>query len=912
MKKPLILLFSCIFSFCINAQITNPSFEEWYFKDIAHIQRWEPVGWIVNDPAGFNFSQSSDAVDGLTSFMRTCDKGCITQLEYNGHESQYIEPFYHIALWVKFEGFANAEKFEVVPYIQITYKDESNNYCYCRIDSEDRVEVKGSGWQRVTFPLDCDCYLQDSVTFLSCVMRFAARVNWGDAGPGTIWIDHVQVSSTPFQTPFIKPKAGDHFLTGREDTIKWDVGLAGQKAKLFFSTDNGANYSLLADNISSDTGVYIWDVPDTLLTAKAKLQLTNQTTGDILAESDKFLIKPYVLTRLESNGDMTEYNNLTDPWSFDNNDSADVWPEWYYDQFDYLGFDPLTNLPYDTNFIDALPEDFPGWNSFTDAFSVGKCYDNIMTGIYNQKASTLWKRKRKTWRGSCFGIAASNALAFESKNDFLNNFPDFGAFAQPAFVDPSNGTVATVTELFAHQYGNPTIHNRIAENGIKTPTQTIRDIKKMFSTPHTEIRTLSMYNNSGSGGHNILPYKLEQDKVNEKYYYIYVYDNSYPDIIDARIRVDVSSNGGKGSWEPLYGWSGWGGNRKFFLEVPATYFYVNATLKKATRSYALLDSLIDISPNDGAFIRIKDRNGNTIGYDEGQLFEEISDAHALMLLDGSEAPPYRYLVPSGEYTIDISNPESETAEGYIFTKDQLFYYERKNATPEQTDRLIYNGSLTAINPDDEDRNIKMKLILEEVNEEKVFKLQSFKLEADDSVKVESPDNNHVILSNYGSGKQYKVELDHVSSSGYKRLVQDSIPIKANTSHIFDVNWTDVEESVLTIYVDEEMNGADEDTLRFNQEVTGFQERLNDGIPVKVWPNPTKDKLTFSYTLDKASKVSINIFDTDGKQVLSKMNQLLQASGKQTVPIELSGLPAGIYYYRITINSQTDYGKIIKL
>jgi hypothetical protein len=831
--------------------------------------------------------------------------------QITSHEN--IVPFSFGSYWVKYTGFPEAHRVETSIQVRVDYST-ANYSCYCTVNKVS--EVSPTGWQKINFALDCNCFPQDSLLFYQLNIRIQVVPYYKDVlGPGTIWVDHLEFSSTPPITAFIKPKSIDHFLAGKKDTIKWNVGMAGQKAKLLYSTDDGANYSLLADNIPADTGMYIWDIPDTLLTAKAKVKLTDQNTGDILAESDKFLIKPYSFTRLESNGELTEYNIWSDAWGFEN-DKEDVWPDWYYDQFDYLGFDPLTNLPYDTVFIDALPEDFPSWQNFTGAFSVGKCYDNVMTGIYNQKASTTWKSKKGRYGGACFGIAASNALAFESKNDFLSNFPEFGNFAAPFSVSPSVGTVATVTELFTHQYGNPSIYNDIAGNGLKTPTQTIEDIKKMFSTAHTEIRTITMYNNGGSGAHTILPYKLEQDTLNEQYYYIYVYDNEIPDSVNARIRIDVSANGGKGSWEPLYGWSGWGGDRKLYLEIPSTYYYVNATLKKAANYYSLLDSLIEISPNDSANIRIKEVSGKTIGYSDSQLFEEILGTYALMHKDGSKSPPYSYLVPEGEYTIDISNPENKTAEGYIFTKDQLFYYERKNAMPEQTDRLIYDGSLTAINPDDEDRNIKMKLILEQEEEEDVFKLQPFKLGAGDSVKVESPDNNHVILSNYGSAKQYGVELNHVSYSGYERFIHDSIPIKANTSHIFDINWTDVEESLLTIYVDNEMNGSYEDTLLLNYHVTGVDDKeinsLIADLDLKVWPNPAEDKITFSYRLNSGCKISIKIFDNLGNEIMVPLNVKRQKQGKHNLPVNIAELSAGIYYYHFIVNNYKVNGKIIKL
>ena len=58
---------------------------------------------------------------------------------------------------------------------------------------------------------------------------------------------------------------------------------------------------------------------------------------------------------------------------------------------------------------------------------------------------------------------------------------------------------------------------------------------------HTEIRTLTMFNNgTGGGGHGIVAHKLEQDPVDENLFNVWVYDNSYPGNTNAVITVDTS------------------------------------------------------------------------------------------------------------------------------------------------------------------------------------------------------------------------------------------------------------------------------------------------------------------------------------------------------------------------------------
>ncbi len=922
MKKPRILLFCCLFSIVSFAQSNDWDFENW--------EDGQPTGWITSVNTTQDTVNSTEFCCRFEPFLdgtahRPWLKGTFI-VNFNELPKFFSFNFKAAVLTLASTGFLLHYR------IRLTYPIANSDH-HCSSYLSDYVFFKRyycpKDWKQIVVPIStgtCATMVNnDSLISLKNVVveiefEFEQDHAFATEALGLAWLDAITLSPVNPQNMFSNLDYKDVLISGETETIKWDGGPDTENLILSYSINDGALYQQIGIASPGSIGQLDWEIPAGLLADKCRLKLTVEETGEDLDISNVFYIKPYSLTRLESNGEMTQYNIWTDRWGFENN-REHVWPVWYTNQINYNGIDEHTGQLYDhlqgdSVFFNAKAEDFPAWGSYTGTFSVPTCYDDLITALYNHKALLSWKNKKYQWNGSCFGIAASNALAFESKNDFLNAYPNFGNFAVPYTVSPGMGTVATVTELFTHQIGNPSIYNDIAGNGLKTPTQTVEDIKKMFSTGHTEIRTLTMYNNSGSGGHTIVPYKLEQDTVNEQYYYIYVYDNEIPDSTNARIRVDVSANGGVGSWEPLYGWPGWGGDKDLYLEIPSSYYYVNATLKKATSYYSLLDSIIEISPNDGANIRIKNVSGNTSGYMDDQLLEEIPDVHALMHKDGSESPPYSYLVPAGEYTIDISNPENKAAEGYVFTKDQLFYYERKNTAPEQTDRLLYNGSLTAINPDDEARNIKMMLILEEEDEEKVFKLNPFKLEKEDSVKVESPDNKHIILSNYGSAKQYGVELHHVSSSGFERFVNDSIPIGENTSHLFEVNWTDVEESVLTVYVDNEMDGSFEDTLLLNYHVTGVDDQkinsLIADLNLQVWPNPAEDKITFSYRLNSDSKISIKIFDSLGREIITPLNVERQIQGKHNLPVNIAELPAGIYYYHFIVNNYKVNGKIVKI
>ena len=78
----------------------------------------------------------------------------------------------------------------------------------------------------------------------------------------------------------------------------------------------------------------------------------------------------------------------------------------------------------------------------------------------------------------------------------------------------------------------------------------------------------------------------------------------------------------------------------------------------------------------------------------------------------------------------------------------------------------------------------------------------------------------------------------------------------------------------------------------------------------ISPNPFISTTTLTYTLDKYSAVTINIFNPQG-QLIEKIERN-QPKGEQNTQWSTEGLPTGIYYYRIQAGDTFGSGKIIKM
>lgn len=71
-----------------------------------------------------------------------------------------------------------------------------------------------------------------------------------------------------------------------------------------------------------------------------------------------------------------------------------------------------------------------------------------------------------------------------------------------------------------------------------------------------------------------------------------------------------------------------------------------------------------------------------------------------------------------------------------------------------------------------------------------------------------------------------------------------------------------------------------------------------------YPNPFNPVTTITYQLPTQSHVTLKIFDVLGREVLTPLNTTEQP-GEKSINIDASGLPSGIYFYRLDATSISD-------
>ncbi len=78
--------------------------------------------------------------------------------------------------------------------------------------------------------------------------------------------------------------------------------------------------------------------------------------------------------------------------------------------------------------------------------------------------------------------------------------------------------------------------------------------------------------------------------------------------------------------------------------------------------------------------------------------------------------------------------------------------------------------------------------------------------------------------------------------------------------------------------------------------------------LSILPNPFTTTTTIKYNLPEHQTVQISIFNHLGKQV--EVIQQNQSQGKQELTWDASGLPSGVYYFRMQVGEQVASGKLL--
>jgi hypothetical protein len=90
---------------------------------------------------------------------------------------------------------------------------------------------------------------------------------------------------------------------------------------------------------------------------------------------------------------------------------------------------------------------------------------------------------------------------------------------------------------------------------------------------------------------------------------------------------------------------------------------------------------------------------------------------------------------------------------------------------------------------------------------------------------------------------------------------------------------------------------------------GLNQAGNEENVIQVYPNPATQQCNVSFNFANSSQVTITLEDLSGKRIRT-MNKQNYLPGKQTTVIDLSGIPNGLYFVKLTNNDKSYYQKVV--
>jgi len=84
----------------------------------------------------------------------------------------------------------------------------------------------------------------------------------------------------------------------------------------------------------------------------------------------------------------------------------------------------------------------------------------------------------------------------------------------------------------------------------------------------------------------------------------------------------------------------------------------------------------------------------------------------------------------------------------------------------------------------------------------------------------------------------------------------------------------------------------------------------DFSAVTVYPNPASSNASIGFTLKGSAKVTVDIYNTEGKLVTKAMAGRSFSSGSYTVPLPVKQLVSGVYYCRFSTEKSEEMKKLV--
>lgn len=173
-------------------------------------------------------------------------------------------------------------------------------------------------------------------------------------------------------------------------------------------------------------------------------------------------------------------------------------------------------------------------------------------------------------------------------------------------------------------------------------------------------------------------------------------------------------------------------------------------------------------------------------------------------------------------------------------------------------------------------------------------IDSLLMQANDSILTLVPhDYSYQIIHPGGNNIQYNLEMYVLYQDSVKMFVSNGLPLSTNTSHLIDPYYVGANGLQTVIYVDNGLNGNNDDTLFIPEVPLSLQEHFQNVDYVKLFPNPAKN--TVNIDISKNTNETFTLVEADMYGKILYKKEIQHNNTKSSHSINISQQATGVYY-----------------
>lgn len=648
-----------------------------------------------------------------------------------------------------------------------------------------------------------------------------------------------------------------------------------------------------------------------------------------------------------------DYKWDEDGWSFFN-EMYYMWPHDYWVDIDYSP----PEYPTWWESLSVRNQDYPEWKTFVEAFGEEHCYHfpNSLR-IHSIGAFLYWRmlvlnnhvyddneHLVDVFAGACLGFSATSLLFYDNHLSIDQYFPGNNSLYE---VEISEASRNLINKFQQYQHAR-NFKNYLGTVKDYTPNQTLEILLNSFSGSgsHRAILFDNCVTENGKsirkGQHVVVPYKIENLPAEGETLKIYVYDPNKTYLAPEQLYFELNLETEEWEYPPL----GWSGKGSGMLPAPPSDFFTEPSggWKASTNLVQTEDSLDmwEIFPGTNHDIKIMNSNYEVLGYDNGEIYEEMSNAFPLFIYGPYNISQYpgEYYLPPDNYTIVMDDFYDTSYVFCNFTDSLIYSIRRKNTLANESDVFLIddyvhpskttvsktvnskrssviqsqaeyspdsgsfqNKGVSIVNSDIVSKIYSYENVVRSSAGEQYFAIENIEIGQSDTILFVNYESEGLLIKNNGQSSNYDLHLRSVSQSGEAYCSITDLSIKSNTSHLILPGWDALNDNDVTILSDGNNDGVFEEELLVNVDKT-----LKEYHDLSISPNPVSDYLFIESDRMLDSPFTITILDLGGRIWLKKR---YSDSTELINGIHVSHLPPGFYIIELK-NEKVFRGKVLIL